>query len=53
MYFFLSYMFFLPQNRGTRRWNRFFPEAGGRGWMAQIMCTHVSKCKNKIKLKLN
>jgi hypothetical protein len=54
-------MFFLQQNQRTRGWNRFCPEAGrGRGKelgrprqeVAQIMYTHVSKCKNdKIKKK--
>jgi hypothetical protein len=48
----LSFMFFfLLQNQGTRGQNRFCPEAaGGLGGVAQIMYTHVSKCKNdKIK----
>jgi hypothetical protein len=40
----------LQQNQRTRGRNRFCPEVGvGRG-VAQIMYTHVSKCKNdKIK----
>jgi hypothetical protein len=45
--------FFLLQNQRTRGWNRFCMEvggvcAGGGGWgvLGQIICTHVSKCKN-------
>jgi hypothetical protein len=48
--------FFLQQNQITRRQNRFCPEALGGGGrrreVAQIMYTHVSKCKNdKMKFK--
>jgi hypothetical protein len=51
MFFFLSYMFFLRQN-WRRRWNRFCWEWGGPEKVAQIMYTHVNKCKNdEIKLK--
>jgi hypothetical protein len=51
MVFLLSFMFFLQQNQGRRRWNRFFWVGLERG-LAQTMYTHVSKCKNgKIKLK--
>jgi hypothetical protein len=45
-------MFSFQQNQGTREWNRFCPEAGGRGWrkVAQTIYTYISKCKNnKIK----
>jgi hypothetical protein len=42
--------FFLQQNQRTRGQNRFCPEVGGG--VAQIMYTHVNKCKNdKIKFK--
>jgi hypothetical protein len=47
-FFSLSLIFFLQQNRRTRGWNRFCPEAGGGE--KQIMYTHASKHKNdKIK----
>jgi hypothetical protein len=48
-----SFIFFLQQNQRTREWNRFSLETGGVGQeMAQIMHTHVSKCKNdEIRLK--
>jgi hypothetical protein len=38
MFFLLSFMFFLQQNWRTRGWQR--------GKVAQIMYTHVSKCKS-------
>jgi hypothetical protein len=41
-------MFFLQQNRRTRGWNGFCPEA--RGWGGGTRYTYVNKCKNdKIK----
>jgi hypothetical protein len=47
------FLFFLLQNWRTREWNGFCPEAGvgcGKGEVAQIMYTYVSKCKNdKVK----
>jgi hypothetical protein len=52
IFFLLSLMFFLQQSRRTRRQNRSCLQVGVGGEVAQIMYTHVSKCKNdKIKLK--
>jgi hypothetical protein len=43
----LSYKFFLQQNQRTRGWNRYSLTYWGREEkVAQIMYTHVSKCKN-------
>jgi hypothetical protein len=43
-------MFLIQQNQRTRGWNRSAQKWGWRG-VAQIMYTHVSKCKNdNIKL---
>jgi hypothetical protein len=52
-FFLLSLMLSLQQNQRTRGQNRFSSEAvWGLGEVAQIMYTHVSKCKNdKIKFK--
>jgi hypothetical protein len=48
MVFVLPPMFFLQQNRRTRGWNGFCPEA--RGWGGGTRYTYVNKCKNdKIK----
>jgi hypothetical protein len=45
-------MFSLQQSWRTRGRNRFWPElGGGREEVAQIMYTHVSKCKNDKKKK--
>jgi hypothetical protein len=50
MFFLLSFMFLLQQNQRTRRWNRFCPESGGGGRVAQTMYTRISTCENdKIK----
>jgi hypothetical protein len=45
-------MCFLEQNWRTRGQNRFCPEVEGRIEVAQIMYTHVNKCKND-KIKIN
>jgi hypothetical protein len=45
----MSYVFSSTKSE-KRGWNQFCPEAGVRG-EAQVMYTHVSKCKNnKIKI---
>jgi hypothetical protein len=44
MFFSLSFMLFLQQNRRTRRPIRFCPEAERGIEVAQIMYTLVSKC---------
>jgi hypothetical protein len=52
MFFLLYLMFSLQQNQRTR----FCPEVQGGGWyawVAQIMYTHVSKCKKRLKKKNN
>jgi hypothetical protein len=50
LFLFLSFMFFLLQSQRTRGQNRFCPEVGEAEKVAQIMHTHLSKCKNdKIK----
>jgi hypothetical protein len=46
LFFLLSFMFFHQQNWRTRRLNCL---EVGRGKEAQIMYTHVSKCKNDKK----
>jgi hypothetical protein len=55
MFFILSLIFSLPQkseNKRAKRAKKVLPGSSG-GEVAQIMYTHISKCKNdKIKLKL-
>jgi hypothetical protein len=46
MFSLLSFMFFLQQNLKTRGWTGSAWSQGEERDVAQIMYTHVSKCKN-------